>query len=72
MATQIFKVQRSGCGRNVLIYNEGSTILRQEAWRDVQNFLGIHGMRPMTKRYVYAEVDATRIHITGQAPSQDW
>jgi hypothetical protein len=72
MSQQILKVQRSGCGRNVLMYNKDDSILRQQAWREVRNFLGIHGMKPMTKRYVYADVDAKTIHITGPAPSQDW
>jgi hypothetical protein len=69
---QILKVQRSACGRNLLMYSKDNTILRQEAWRDVKDFLGIHGMKPMTKRYVYADVTAKQIHITGPAPSQDW
>jgi hypothetical protein len=72
MTQEILKVQRSGCGRNVLMYNKDDSILRQQAWREVRNFLGIHGMKPMTKRYVYADVDSKTIHITGPAPSQDW
>jgi hypothetical protein len=54
------------------MYSKDNTTLRQEAWRDVKDFLGIHGMKPMTKRYVYADVTAKQIHITGPAPSQDW
>jgi hypothetical protein len=69
---QILKVQRSGCGNSVLLYTKDDTILRQEPWRDVKDFLGIHGTKRMTKRYVYADVTKKRIHITGQAPSQDW
>lgn len=70
--TEVFKIQRSACGRFVLLYNEDDTTLKQVPWKEVRNFLGIHGMRPMTKRYVYAEVSDTAIHITGPAPAQEW
>ena len=73
MTTQIvLKVQRSACGRNVLMYDKDDEHLRQVAWREVRDLLGIHGMKPMSKRYVYADVDDKTIHITGPAPSQDW
>jgi len=69
---EVFKVQRDMTGGYLLIYNRDASSMQQVPWKQVKNLLGIHGMRPMTKRFVYAEVSDTHIHVTGPAPSQDW